>query len=178
MPISARGRRPLDAETLADLTFEVCEKEGAPTEASTAGYSFEWTLDTAAAAVEGLTDALKLCISGMHSRPALIEITGIIKQGGPLTKRISLSPEGRLLSDGSACVMSVGFAWSETFATLAEFGALIDNLPSHKAIALGALRDDLSEPVRVVTKRRLREPNSTSRYDRIARTREYIEYRP
>jgi hypothetical protein len=104
-------------------------------------------------------------------------MTGIIKQGGPLTKRISLSPEDELFSDGSACVMSAGYAWSETFVTLAEFGAFIDNLPSNKAIALGALRDDLSEPVEVITKRRLLKPGSTSRYDRIARTRENIDYR-
>src|SRR5260370_15440403 len=86
---------------------------------------------TAAAAFDGLANALKPRI---HSQPPLIEMTGIIKQGGPLTKRISLSPEDELFSDGSACVMSAGYAWSETFVTLAEFGAFIDNLPSNKAI--------------------------------------------
>lgn len=174
MTTFARRWESLDPDRLADESFE-CRLEDAPAPSKVLETRLLGARTTATAARAELTEAINARIS---SRPVLIEITGIIKRGGPLTKRISLSPEGGLLSDGSACVMSEGFAWSERFATPAEFGALIDNLPSHKAILLGALRDDLSEPVQVVTKWRLRKSSSTSRYDRIARTREYIDYRP
>ena len=43
-----------------------------------------------------------------------IEITTLSKTGGPLTKRISLAPDGTLRSDGSACVMSSGIAQRAT----------------------------------------------------------------
>ena len=179
MPKPTRGRpSPIDAEALADASFEACKEERAPTAATPADHSLEPALDSAAAAIAALTDGFRRRIARTHRQPTLIEITGIIKQGGPLTKRISISPEGELLSDGSACVMSAGFAWQETFYTLTDFGSFIDNLEFNKAIALGVLRNDLSEPVQVVTKRRLRKSSSTSRYDRIARTREYIDYRP
>jgi hypothetical protein len=39
-----------------------------------------------------------------------IEITALTKAGGPLTKRICLSDDGKLISDGSACIMSRGGA--------------------------------------------------------------------
>jgi hypothetical protein len=39
-----------------------------------------------------------------------IEIVRFAKSGGQLTKRISLSPEGNVVSNGSACVMSCGHA--------------------------------------------------------------------
>src|SRR5215472_15776844 len=37
-------------------------------------------------------------------------LTVIAKSNGPLTKRISLNPDGTVKSDGSACVMSHGRA--------------------------------------------------------------------
>ena len=41
---------------------------------------------------------------------APIEFTLLTKDGGPLTKQISLAPDGSLHSDGSACIMSRGRA--------------------------------------------------------------------
>src|SRR5260370_4466561 len=41
----------------------------------------------------------------------LPEIVRFTKTGGPLTKRIHLDENGKLKSDGSACVMSQGEAW-------------------------------------------------------------------
>lgn len=74
------------------------------------------------------------------ARSALIEITGFVKIGGPLTKRISLSPDGGLRSDGSACVMSRGVARRLRFKTLSKFADFISSLDSTRAIALGAMR--------------------------------------
>ena len=106
-----------------------------------------------------------------------LEITGFIKKGGLLTKRISLSADGGLISDGSACLMSTGYAWRQRFDKLEEFGAFVNNLHSNQALALGSLTAELSEVVEVVSKRRLQKPSSDARYDTISRTREYLEYR-
>ncbi len=51
----------------------------------------------------------------------MIEITTLTKQGGPLTKRISLTPDGMLHSDGSACIMSVGIARRCELGNLSQF---------------------------------------------------------
>ena len=42
--------------------------------------------------------------------PLSVELTKLTKVGGPLTKRISLAPDGTLKKDGSACVMAHGTA--------------------------------------------------------------------
>jgi hypothetical protein len=43
----------------------------------------------------------------------------LAKKGGPLTKQICLTEEGKLRSDGSACVMSRGVA-QRALSTLRE----------------------------------------------------------
>ena len=48
------------------------------------------------------------------------------KFGGPLTKRISLAPDGSLKSDGSACVMAHGRAQRVAIKSVADLGALIE----------------------------------------------------
>ena len=117
------------------------------------------------------------------------EITGLSKAGGPLTKRISLTPDGLLHSDGSACVMMEGGACRATFDNLEEFGNLIASLQSNEAIALGALLGEYDR-VEVVTKdylEKLRQGraassrlslNGTVRPDVIARTGDHVGYRP
>ena len=57
-----------------------------------------------------------------------------------------------------------------------EFADYISGLGSAEAIALGALRRNLPETVRVVTKRRLEKLNGTANSDMIARTSDYIAY--
>jgi hypothetical protein len=101
------------------------------------------------------------------------ELTLFAKSGGPLTKRISLCVDGSLRSDGSACVMAHGEARRACIAGIADLGALIERLQSNEAIALGALRPGLADPVKVVTKAKLNgaAPNV------IARTAEAISYR-
>jgi hypothetical protein len=40
----------------------------------------------------------------------VIEITRVAKKGGPLTKKISLDRDGKLVSDASKCLMNRGTA--------------------------------------------------------------------
>jgi hypothetical protein len=84
-----------------------------------------------------------------------IEITLLMKDGGPLTKRISLAPDGSLHSDGSACIMSRGRARRIRPSSLSSFAELIRILRSNSAIALGVLHQDLPKEVRITTKRDL-----------------------
>ena len=74
------------------------------------------------------------------------------KTGGPLTKRITLTADGKIASDGSACTMARGRAKRERIDGLGELAALIEGLTSKQAIALGALRDELPDEVGIVTK--------------------------
>ncbi len=114
-----------------------------------------------------------------------IEITGLAKADGPLTKRITLAADGSLHSDGSACIMSEGQACRATFDNLEAFAACIASLDPNEAIALGRLRDDLPDLVKIVTKdhlearKRVRSSlNGSVRPDVIARTGQHISYQP
>jgi hypothetical protein len=106
----------------------------------------------------------------------MIEITRLSKVGGPLTKRISLSAEGKLVSDGSACVMSRGHASRVHIDCLGQFADLIQQLGSSEAIALGALRADLPDHVDVTTQDRLAKLNGSTPPNLIARTGSHIAY--
>jgi len=107
-----------------------------------------------------------------------IEITAFTSDTGPLTKKISLAPDGSLVSDGSACVMSRGTAKRLRLAGFADFARLIGGLKSNEAIALGALRSDLSDEVQVVTHKKLTELNGHAPSTVIARTAGHISYHP
>jgi hypothetical protein len=100
------------------------------------------------------------------------EITLFAKSSGPLTKRISLEADGSIRSDGSACVMARGSARRIHLTAASDLGALIERLKPNEAIALGALRAGLSDPVQVVTKQKL-----NGAPDAIARTGADIIYR-
>jgi len=107
-----------------------------------------------------------------------IEITAFTSDTGPLTKRISLAPDGSLVSDGSACVMSRGTAKRLRLAGFADFARHIGNLKSNEAIALGALRSDLSDQVQVVTDKKLSKMDGHAPSTMIARTAGHISYHP
>jgi hypothetical protein len=115
----------------------------------------------------------------MSAAPAwqdVVEIATFTKADGPLTKRIGLAPDGTLHSDGSACVMSAGSAQRMVFDDLTTFADHVAAMSPQEALALGALRDDLLDTVQIATKRAL---NGTEfRPDLIARTADYIMYRP
>src|SRR6185369_8207093 len=95
------------------------------------------------------------------------------KDGGPLTKQISLSPDGTLVKDGSACVMAHGTAERVRVAGVDALGALIEGLTPSQALAFGALRVDLPDKVEVATKKTV---NGAARPDIIARTGANIVY--
>ena len=107
----------------------------------------------------------------------LIELTVLTKSGGsgPLGKRIFLDVSGKIVSDGSACTMSRGRAKRVRIDDLGELAALIENLTSKQAIALGALRDELPDEVRIVTKAALAAGVAAN--DAVARTAENLVYR-
>jgi transposase len=104
-----------------------------------------------------------------------IELIKFTKNGGPLTKQISLAPDGTLVKDGSACVMVRGTAERVRVPDVDALGALIEALTPSQAIALGTLRADLPDRVEVTTKKRL--VNGVARPDIIARTGADIIYR-
>ena len=64
-----------------------------------------------------------------------IEFTEFTKDGGPLTKKISLGADGKVESDGSACVMFKGKARRVRLEDwILDLPKLIDQLSSNKAI--------------------------------------------
>jgi hypothetical protein len=102
----------------------------------------------------------------------LAEITVFEKIGGVLSKRIWLDSEGKVCSDGSACVMTRGSALRLRIADVSELAAMIEKIRPNEALALGALRADLPEKVHIVTKSKLNgQPNT------IARTASDIHFR-
>ena len=77
---------------------------------------------------------------GKTPPPLEIELTRLTKDGGPLTKLISLSPDGTLVKDSSACVMARGTAERVRIAGVDALGALLEDLAPSQAIALGTAR--------------------------------------
>jgi hypothetical protein len=106
----------------------------------------------------------------------MIELTRFKKVGGPLTKRISLSPTGALVSDGSGCLMSRGYAQRVRVDDLGQFAHLIQSLESDEAIALGSIRPDLPDHVRVTTQDQLARLNGSAAPNTISRTGNHIIY--
>ena len=104
-----------------------------------------------------------------------IELVVFSKKGGPLTKRITLTADGKIASDGSACTMARGRAKRERIGCVGELAALIEDLTSEQAIALGALRDDLPDEISIVTKAALASGPINGA---VARTGGNLVYRP
>jgi hypothetical protein len=103
-----------------------------------------------------------------------IEVTALTKPGAILSKLIHLDQNGRLVKDGSACVMTEGIAGRMKLGSLADFGAMLDMLPSNVAVALGRLRPDLPNRVTVTTKSKL----ATAQAGTVSRTSQFIHYEP
>jgi hypothetical protein len=105
----------------------------------------------------------------------MLEIVTFAKDGGPLTKSIGLTPDGKLHSDASQCVMANGTARRTVLPDVIAFADHIGQLKAHEAIALGRLRADLPDLTRLTTKRRL---NGADDPTLIARTSDFIGYQP
>ena len=101
-----------------------------------------------------------------------LQITVFDKTGGILTKKISLAKDGTVDSDGSACKMSEGRARRIEISGVEEFAKIIGGLRPFQGIALGAMRDDLPDEVKVVVKGKLNGKDGV-----IARTRDHFEFR-
>jgi hypothetical protein len=103
------------------------------------------------------------------------QITLITKRDTPplMSKRISLDGDGKLKSDGSECRMVTGTALREFAGTASDLAGILQSCGPNQAIALGALREDLSSPVDVISKKRLDQNPGA-----IARAQGFIDYRP
>jgi hypothetical protein len=110
-------------------------------------------------------------------RGNMIEITSFTKAGGPLSKRISLGPDGKLIKDGSACSMAAGSGRRIKLNGVHQLATLIGGLKSTQAFALGALRHELPDRVRITTKGKLAKVNGAATADLITRTSANIMYR-
>lgn len=71
-----------------------------------------------------------------------IEITVLDEHDGPLTKKVSLAPDGTIKSDGGACVLTRGTARRARIGNVGELAERISRMGSSEALALGRLRDD------------------------------------
>jgi hypothetical protein len=112
--------------------------------------------------------------SSASSSEAPFEITIFRnRRGNPLTKEISLGPNGKPVSDGSACVMSAGHAKRQR-VSLVQLAEVVAGLESCEALALGSLRSDLPDGVEIVVKGKL-DAASTGQ---IARSSDFISYQP
>src|SRR6516162_8125494 len=98
------------------------------------------------------------------------EITVFRKDGGPLTKRISLALDGSIKSDGSQCIMSHGTARRFRFDGMQSFADLIAALKPNEAFATGSLRPDLPDRAEVVTRDRLNGAERPSFVSRMHRS--------
>lgn len=101
------------------------------------------------------------------------EITIFTRRGGELSKRIKLGDDGRLVITPAAA-MTKGSARRAPIADVRELAAVIERLECNEAIALGALRTDLPDQVRVVTKDKLN--GAAGAAGLIARTSDFICY--
>ncbi len=101
----------------------------------------------------------------------MIEVVTFTKTGGgALTKRISLDADGRLRSDGSACIMAAGHARRTQFSSMADFAAHIASLNPYEAVTLGRLNADLPDMVLLTTNAKLNGSDPAV----IARTSAFI----
>jgi hypothetical protein len=102
-----------------------------------------------------------------------IELTKFVKSGheAVLTKVGSVDASGKIKMDGSECRMSSGNAYRLTVPSAHALATAINSLGSNVAIAIGALKDGVSEGARVVTKHHL---PVTEQADVIARTKDFV----
>jgi hypothetical protein len=107
-----------------------------------------------------------------------IEVTVFTKSGGPLTKTIALGPDGGIISDGSACLMSSGTAQRTKIDNVEQLAGLINSIDSNQALALGTLGTELPDQVKIISKDKLAKMNGTAAAGIVARTANNITYRP
>jgi hypothetical protein len=105
------------------------------------------------------------------------EITVLKKQGGVLTKRIRLNDGGHVVSDGSACLMTRGTAQRVEVRDVFAFRDLINGCEPDEALALGHLRAELPQQVKIATAAAIEKSNGAVAPDLIARTKTNIIFK-
>ena len=104
-----------------------------------------------------------------------IMITIFRKARGVLSKRISLNKAGGIEADGSECRMAEGSARRLKLTSVEALADLIEQMPSEEALALGQLKSELPDKVKVILTREL---DANRPPDVIARTTEFLWYEP
>jgi hypothetical protein len=107
--------------------------------------------------------------------PIAIELTGVMKQGGTVTKHISLTPEGKLASHGEDCWIATGTMRRARYDNWRAFAADLENMPPNGAIVLGTLSQDRPEEAVYLV---MADNPCAKQPGRAARTKEYLSYRP
>jgi hypothetical protein len=94
-----------------------------------------------------------------------VEVTRFVKADGPLTKRLHLTPDGKLTNDSSRCRMSCGRLERLSLGDWRAFAEFIVKTPPDAAWTTGALRDDLHDGASLVLKvdKRAGQPGFVSR---------------
>jgi hypothetical protein len=105
----------------------------------------------------------------------MIELTKFKKAGGPLTKRIYLDDDGRVKSDGSACVMAQGTA-ERVFIhdSMQDLADLINGLSENEALALGRIKAGFDDKVRIVVKAKKAKSESVTQF--MPRDKDHIVF--
>jgi hypothetical protein len=102
-----------------------------------------------------------------------VEITRLVKDHGPLTKRVHLAQDGTIAIDSTDCRMSRGIMHRTSLPEWRDFAAVIEETPNNVAYALGTMRADLPASIHLVAKA---EPQS-EKPGFATRTRGTIHYR-
>jgi D5 N terminal like len=109
-------------------------------------------------------------VSMQAETQVLFEITVFANSDGKLTKRIKLGEDGSLITTPAATLAN-GSARRAPITNAGDLVAIIERLNHNEAIALGALRAGLPDPVKVVTKDKLNGDATV-----IARTEDFVRY--
>jgi hypothetical protein len=104
------------------------------------------------------------------------QFTKPVTDGG-MSKTIKLGPDGKPVSDGSACRMWRGEACVYDLMDVNELALLIDRCSTQQALAFGSIRPEFLNgggPVQVV----LKEASANATAGVIARTRKHMQFPP
>jgi hypothetical protein len=107
--------------------------------------------------------------------PVAVELAGLIKNDGTVTKHIYLSSEGKVTNDSAACWIATGFVHRTRYEDWRTFATILENMPTNGAITLGTLCPERPEDTAyLVTK----DNPCHKQPGRVARTKEFFQYRP
>jgi len=112
--------------------------------------------------------------AGLGPDPTAVEVTRLVKSGGPLTKKLHLAADGELVNDSSLCRMAKGRMERIRLDDWRALAPLIEATPRNVAWALGAMRDGLPDAARLV----LKDSARAGKADCVARTSANLVYRP